>query len=92
MVKNLPTNPGDTGDARDTGSIPGSGKSSGVENGNPFQYFCQENSMDRGSWWFTIHGVTKEPDKIEYAYTHTHTHTHCALEALTMILKYKSTA
>ena len=46
--------------------------------------------MDRGSWWFTIHGVTKEPDKIEYAYTHTHTH--CALEALTMILKYKSTA
>ena len=77
MVKNLPTNPGDTGDARDTGSIPGSGKSSGVENGNPFQYFCQENSMDRGSWWFTIHGVTKEPDKIEYAYTHTHTHTLC---------------
>ena len=57
--------------------MPGLGRSSGVENGNPFQYFCQENSMDRGSWWFTIHGVTKEPDKIEYAYTHTHTHTLC---------------
>ena len=47
MVKNLPVNAGDAGDA---GSIPGSGRSLGVGNGNPLQYFCLENSMDRGAW------------------------------------------
>ena len=46
MVKNLPAN---AGDARDAGSIPGSGKSPGIENGNPLQYSCLENSMDRGA-------------------------------------------
>ena len=45
MVKNLPTN---AGDERDTGSIPGSGRSPGVGNGNPLQYSCLENPMDRG--------------------------------------------
>ena len=43
MVKNLPGNAGDSGDM---GSIPGSGRSSGVGNGNPFQYSSMENSMD----------------------------------------------
>ena len=56
MVKNLLTN---AGDARDTGSIPKSGRSPGVGNGNPFQYPCLENSMDRGAWWATVHGVIK---------------------------------
>ena len=51
MVKNLPANAGDAGD---TGSIPGSGRSPKGENGNPFQYSCMENSMDRG-----VHGVAK---------------------------------
>ena len=49
-------NAGDTGDA---GSIPGSGRSPGEEHGNPFQYSCLENPMDRGAWWATVLGVTK---------------------------------
>ena len=43
----------------DLGSIPGSGRSPGEENGNPLQYSCLGNSMDRGAWWVTAHGVTK---------------------------------
>ena len=39
--------------------IPGSGRSSGEGNGNPLQYSCLENSMDRGAWWATIGGVTE---------------------------------
>ena len=42
--------------------IPGSGRSSGEGNGNPFQYSCVETSMDRGAWWATVQGVTKESD------------------------------
>ena len=43
----------------DLGLIPGSGRTPGEGNGNPLQYSCLENSMDRGAWWFTVHGVTK---------------------------------
>ena len=43
----------------DLGSIPGSGKSSGEGNGNPLQYSCLENPIDRGAWWATVHGVAK---------------------------------
>ena len=57
VVKNSPANSGDT---RDTGSVPGSGRSLGGGNGNPPQYSCLENSMDRGAWWATVHGVTTE--------------------------------
>ena len=45
--------------AGDHGSIPGSGKSPGEGNGNPLQCFCLENSMDRGAWWATVHGVSR---------------------------------
>ena len=45
--------------AADPGSIPGSGRSSGKGNGNPLQYFCLENSMDKGAWRATVRGVTK---------------------------------
>ena len=45
--------------AGDLGSIPGSGRSPGGGNGNPLQYSCLENSMDRGSWQATVHGITK---------------------------------
>ena len=55
MVKNLPANAGDTGD---TGSIPGSGRFPGIGNGNLLQYSCLDNSMDRGTWWVRVHGVT----------------------------------
>ena len=41
------------------GSIPGLGRSPGEENDYPLQYSCLENSMDRGAWWATVHGVTK---------------------------------
>ena len=43
----------------DSGSIPGSGRSSGEGNGNPLQYSCLENPMDVGSWWAILHGVSK---------------------------------
>ena len=48
-----------TGDAKDVGSIPGLGRSPEGGNGNPLQYSCPENSMDRGAWWATVHGVIK---------------------------------
>ena len=57
-VKNLPVNAGDSG------SSPGSGKSPGEGNGNSLQYSCLENPMDRGAWWATVNGVTKELDMI----------------------------
>ena len=56
LVKNPPAS---AGDIRDAGSIPGSGRSPGVGNGNSFQYSCLENSMDRGACRATIHGVAK---------------------------------
>ena len=45
--------------AGDSGSIPGSGRSPGEENGNPLQYSCLGNPMDRGAWWATVHEVAK---------------------------------
>ena len=48
----------------DPGSIPGSGGSSGEGNGNPLQYSCLENSMDRGAWWATVHGVAKSQTRL----------------------------
>ena len=47
------------GDLRDESSITGSGRSPGVGNGNPLQYSCLENSMDRGAWQATVHGVSE---------------------------------
>ena len=59
------------------GSIPGSERAPGEGNGNPLQYSCLENLMDRGIWWVTVHGVAKESDTTEQlTHTHTHTHTH----------------
>ena len=47
------------GDIRDTGLIPRSGRSPGGGHGNPLQYSCLENPMDRGAWWSTVHGLAK---------------------------------
>ena len=55
-VKNLPASVGDTGD---TGSIPGLGRFPGGGNGNPIQYSCLENPMDRGAWWAIVHSIAK---------------------------------
>ena len=56
MAENLPAS---AGKARDAGSIPESGRSPGVGNGNPLQDCCLENSMDREAWWATVHGVAE---------------------------------
>ena len=61
VIKNMPAN---AGDARDTGLTPGSGRSPGRGNGNPLQYSCLENSMNRGAWWATVHGVTKSQARL----------------------------
>ena len=55
VVKNLPAN---AGDVRDVGLIPGSGRSPGLH-GNPLQYSCLENPMDREAWWATVHRVAQ---------------------------------
>ena len=59
VVKNLPAN------ARDTSLIPGLGRSSGAGKRNPLQYSGLGNPMDRGAWWATVHGVSKELDTTE---------------------------
>ena len=56
MVKTPSAN---AGDPRDTGSIPGPGRSPGAGNGNLFQYSCLENPMERGDWRATVHGVSR---------------------------------
>ena len=50
--------------AGDLGSIPRSGISPGEGNGNPLQYTCLENPMDRGAWWATVHGVAKSQTRL----------------------------
>jgi len=55
-VMNLPVN---TEDTRDEGSNPGLGRSLGEGNGNPLQYYCLGNPMDRGDWRARVHGVVK---------------------------------
>ena len=58
MVKNPPANAGDVG------LIPGSGRSAGEGNGNPLQYPCLGNPMDRGAWWATVHRVAKSQTQL----------------------------
>ena len=58
MVKNPPVNEGDVP------LIPGSGRSPGEGNGSPLQYSCLENAVNRGSWWATVHEVTKETSQV----------------------------
>ena len=59
VVKNMPSN------ARDAGSIPGLGRCPGEGNGNPLQYSCLGNPIDRGAWQVTVHGFAKESDMTE---------------------------
>ena len=56
MVNNPPA------DAEDPGLIPEWGRTLGAGNGDPLQYSCLENPMDRGAWWATVHRVTEESD------------------------------
>ena len=66
MVKNPPANAGATGDL---GSIPGLGRFRGGVNGNPLQYSCWDNPMDRGAWWATVHEVARESGMTEHTCT-----------------------
>ena len=53
------------GDVRDLSPVPGSGRSPGGGNGNPLQYSCLENPMDRGAWWATVHGVAESQTRLK---------------------------
>ena len=57
--------PGNAGDLRDTGSIPGSRRSPGGEHGNRLQYSCQGNPMDRGVWWAMVHKIAKNRTQLK---------------------------
>ena len=70
VVKNLSAN---AGDVRDVGSIPGSGRSPGGGYGNPLQYSCLGDPMDRGAWWLTVHRVAKSRIQLKILSTHAHT-------------------
>ena len=61
VVKNPPDN---AGDVRDSGSIPGSGRPPGEGHGNPLQYSCLEDPMDRGAWWATVPGVSESQSDV----------------------------
>ena len=65
-VKNLPAN------SRNMGSIPGSGRSPGVGNGNKLQYSCLENPRDRGAWWATVLRVAKSQTQLKRFSTDAH--------------------
>jgi len=62
IIKNPPAN---AGDVRDMVSIPGSGRSPAEGNGNPLQYSCLKNPMDRGAWQATVHGVAKSQTQLK---------------------------
>ena len=67
VVKNLLAN---AQDIRDPGSIPGFGRSPGGGHGNPLQYSCLENPMDRGAWRATVHGIAKSQTSLKQFITH----------------------
>ena len=69
MVRNPPAN---AGDIRDTGSIPGSGRSPGGGHGNSLQDSCLENPTDRGAWRATVHRVAKSWTQLKRLSTHAH--------------------
>ena len=60
----FPGGAANAGDVRDTDSILGSGRSPGEGNGNPLQYSCLENLMDREAWWATVHAVAKNQTRL----------------------------
>ena len=76
VVKNRPAN---AGDRRDSGSIPGSGRFPGGGHGNPLQYSCLENPLDRGAWRATVHGVAQSGTPPKRLRTHAHGALNCCM-------------
>ena len=64
-------NPPASADTRDASSIPGSGRPPGERHGNPLQYSCMENPMDRGAWWAAVHRVAKSWTRLKQLSMHT---------------------
>ena len=79
LAKKLPAN---AGDATDSGSIPGSGRSPGEGNGNPLQHSCLGNSMNRGAWLSVVHEVIKSETRLS---------THACTNKLSYIIHYFGT-
>ena len=71
VAKNTPAS---AGDLRGVSSIPGLGRSPGGGHGNPLQYSCLENPMDRGDWWVVVHGVTKSWTRLKQFSMHVGMH------------------
>ena len=72
VVKNPPAN---SGDIRDACSIPSSGRSPGEGDGNPLQYSCLKNRMDRGAWWVIVHRAAKSRTQLKLLSMYTSTYT-----------------
>ena len=85
MLKSLPANAGDT---RDTGSNPGVGRFPGEAHGNPLQYYCLENPMDRGAQWATVHRVAKSQTWLKQLKMHIE---HLRLEFFSLMTLYWGT-
>ena len=86
--KNPPAN---TGDFRDSVSVPGLGRSPGEGHGNPLQYSCLENPMDRGAWKATVHKVAKSRTQLKRLSTHiTFTHPRIISRDLLLVVLIKS--
>ena len=79
VVKNLPAN---ARDLRAAGSIPKSGRSPGGQHGNPLQYSCLENPMDRGAWQATVHSVTKSQTQLKWLSMHVHAYLYICIYKL----------
>ena len=86
VVKNLHAN---AGDIRDTGSVPGPGRAPEGGHGNPLQFSCLENPIDRGSWWAAVHRVAKSQTWLKQGSVHARAHTHTIIhwEILAKVFK-----
>ena len=96
MTKNLPAVQETTCNTGNPGSIPRLGRFPGEENGNPLQYSCLKNPMDRGAWWATVprvarvrHNLVTKPHT-HHTHTHTHTHTHISRPSPHLTLGHQS--
>ena len=82
VVKNPPAN---AGDVRDVALIPGSGRFPGGGHGNPLQYSCLENPIDRGAWWATVHRAGKSWTQLKQHNMHAQTSGHGSLSPATLL-------